>query len=63
MDFVLCEISATALVDVNATRLALEDLTLHDRRIGASLHFKPGDAVIIDLVAVEVALDFGKSTS
>ena len=61
VDLVLDELSPPVLVDVDAARLTVVDVTLHHGRVRARLHFEAGDAVVVDVVAFEVALPQNKT--
>ena len=56
MDFVVYELAQAVLVHVDAARLAVMDFAVNYRRVGSSLHFEAGDAVVVDVVRLEVAL-------
>ena len=56
MDLVLNKLSAPVLVHVDAARLAVVDLALDHRRVGARLHLEARDAVVVDVVALKVTL-------
>lgn len=41
---------------VYTARLAVMDLALNDGRIGTGFHLEPGDAIVVNVIQVEVAL-------
>lgn len=56
MDAILDELAETVLVHINAARLAVMDVALDHRRIGARLHLEAGYPIVVDVVLLEVAL-------
>lgn len=56
VDFVLYELAATFLVDVDAPRLAVVDLAAHHRGVGVGLHLKARYTVPVDVTVLKVAL-------
>lgn len=55
VDLVVDELTQTVLVDVNAARLAVMYLAMHDRRISAGLHLESRYPVVVYVVGFEVA--------
>ena len=45
---------------VDTSRLAVVNLTLHHRRVSASLHLKTRDPVIVDVVSLKITLKYRK---
>ena len=43
-------------MDIDATCLAMVDLTFDDCGVGTCLHLKARNAVVVDVIALEVAL-------
>ena len=56
VDSVLEKLSAAVLMNVDATSQSIVDVALHHGRICSGLHLKTSDTVVVDVVAVEVAL-------
>ena len=56
VDAVLDELSAAVLVHVDSAGLPVVDLALHHGRVRSSLHLKPRDPVVVDVVCFKVAL-------
>ena len=57
------ELASPALVHVDAACLAVVDVTLHHRRVGARLHLEASDAIVVDVIAFEVALPTKQKTA
>jgi len=43
-------------MNVDATSQSIVDVALHHRRIGSGFHLETSDTIVVDVVAVEVAL-------
>ena len=56
MDLVLDELSHTLLMDVDSTSLAVVNLTTHNCGVRLCLHLKTSDAIVVNVVRLEVAL-------
>ena len=56
VDLVVEELAPPVLVDVDAARLSVVDLTLDDGRVGPGLHLKACDPIVVDVIAFKVAL-------
>lgn len=55
VDFVVDELAQTVLVDVNASRLAVVYLAMHDGRISAGFYLKPRYPVVVYVIGFEIA--------
>lgn len=53
---ILYKLSETIFMYIDATRLAVVYVTFHNSRIGACLHLKTGNSVIMDVVLLKVTL-------
>jgi hypothetical protein len=56
VNLVLDELATTVLVNVNAACLTVMDLTLDYHRVGVSLHFEAGNAIVVNVVGLKVTL-------
>ena len=56
IDFVLYKLSPALLVDVDASRLAVMDLTAHHCGVGVGLHLKACYTVSMDVTVLKVTL-------
>lgn len=56
IDFVFYELASTFLVNIDAPRLAVVDLTAYHCRVSIRFHLKPCNPVPVDITALKVAL-------
>lgn len=56
VDFVLYKLSPSLLVDIDASCLAMMDLTAHHSGVGICLHLKACDTVSVDVAVLKVTL-------
>lgn len=56
IDFVFYELASTFLVNIDAPRLAVVDLTAYHCRVSVRFHLKPCNPVPVDITALKVAL-------
>lgn len=60
IDFVLYKLSPSLLVDIDASCLAVMDLTTHHCGVGVGLHFEARYAVSVDVAVLKVTLKHRK---
>lgn len=60
IDFVLYKLPPALLVDVDAARLSVMDLTAHHCGVGVGLHLKACYAVSMDVTVLKVTLKHSK---
>lgn len=63
VNLVLDELAHAVFMDVDATRLAIVDLTAYYGWVGLCLHFKASNAVIVYVIGLKVTLQRGNSAS
>lgn len=44
-------------MNVDSTRLSMMDLALHDSGIGSGLDFEAGNAIVVNVILLKVALE------
>lgn len=60
IDFVLYKLSPPFLVDVDASRLSVMDLTAHHCGVGVGLHLEACYTVSVDVAVLKVTLKYQK---
>lgn len=56
MDFVLNKLAHAMLVDIHASSLSMMNLAPHNSWIGSCFYFETRDAIIVNVVFLEIAL-------